>query len=126
MTPGVSAPAREAALQDRSLNAERLLRTLGATGKLVGFRYAIFMVEKVMESPDYLKLVSKGLYPLTGRRFGVSGASVERALRMVVQACWKDGDHSVLEEVAGAPLTHIPSNIEFIDILAGYLRWTGE
>lgn len=30
-----------------SLNAERLLRLLGASGKLAGFRYAVYMVEQV-------------------------------------------------------------------------------
>ena len=35
-----------------SLNAERLLRLLGASGKLAGFRYAVYMVEQVRDQPE--------------------------------------------------------------------------
>lgn len=107
---------------DKPLDAERLLRGLGVTGKLIGFRYAVFMVEQVLEDPDRIQLITKWLYPDTGRHFGVSAMSVERAVRILIRTCWERNDHSVLEHIAGTSLEHIPSNSEFIDMLAGYLR----
>ncbi|MEA5042161.1 MAG: sporulation initiation factor Spo0A C-terminal domain-containing protein [Oscillibacter ruminantium] len=103
-------------------DTERLLRCLGATGKLVGFRYVMFMVEQVLEDPDRIQLITKRLYPDTGHLFGVSAVSVERAVRNLIHFCWDWTDHSFLEYVAGIPLHRAPSNSEFIDMLAGYLR----
>lgn len=107
---------------ERPLDAERLLRCLGATGKLVGFRYVIFMVEQVSEDPERIQLITKRLYPETGRRFDVSAVSVERAVRNLIRFCWAWTDHSFLEHIAGTALQRAPSNSEFIDMLAGYLR----
>ena len=45
-----------------SLNAERLLRLLGASGKLAGFRYAVHMVEQVRDQPENMLLITKRLY----------------------------------------------------------------
>lgn len=106
----------------RPLDAERLLRGLGVTGKLVGFRYAIYMVEQVLEDPNRIQLITKCLYPDTGRHFGVSAVSVERAVRNLIHLCWQGADHSFLEHVAGTTLQRAPSNSEFIDMLARYLR----
>lgn len=107
---------------DKPMDAERLLRGLGVTGKLVGFRYTMFMVEQVLEDTNRILLITKRLYPDTGRHFGVSAISVERAVRILIRTCWERNDHSFLEHIAGTTLEHIPSNSEFIDMLAGYLR----
>lgn len=107
---------------EKPLDAERLLRCLGVTGKLMGFRYTIYMVEQVLDDPDRIQLITKRLYPDTGRYFNVSAISVERAVRSLIHFCWKWTDHSFLEHVAGTLLSRVPSNSEFIDMLAGYLR----
>lgn len=36
-----------------SLDAERLLRLLGVSGKLSGFHFAVYMLEQVQEKPEY-------------------------------------------------------------------------
>ena len=38
----------------KPLDAERLLRMLGASGKLAGFRQAAYMIERVRENPKYM------------------------------------------------------------------------
>lgn len=108
--------------QDGQLDAEQLLRGLSVTGKLVGFRYAVYMVEQVTDDPDGIYLITKQLYPETAHRFGVTVSSVERALRNVVHAVWERTDHGLLEYIAGTTLHRPPTNSEFIDMLAGYLR----
>ena len=108
--------------QDGQLDAEQLLRGLSVTGKLVGFRYAVYMVEQVTDDPDGIYLITKRLYPETAHRFGVTVSSVERALRNVVHAVWERTDHGLLEYIAGTTLHRPPTNSEFIDMLAGYLR----
>lgn len=122
MTSYVYIPGAEQIGHEQSLDAERVLRGLGVTGRLVGFRYTIFMVERVVENPDQILLITKRLYPDTGRRFGVSAGSVERAVRNLIRFCWDWTDHSYLEQIAGTPLQRAPTNSDFIDMLAGYLR----
>lgn len=104
------------------LDAERLLRGLGVTGRLVGFRYTVYMAEQVLEEPDKILLITKRLYPDTGRHFGVSPGSVERAVRNLIHFCWEWTDHAFLEHIAGVTLERAPTNSAFIDMVAGYLR----
>jgi hypothetical protein len=113
---------QEADCMDKTLTTERVLRALGVTGKLLGFRYTIYMIERVMESQDRILLITKSLYPETARHFGVTASSVERALRTLIHVCWERTDHSFLEHIAGTPLGRVPTNSEFLDIVAAYLK----
>lgn len=107
---------------DKTLTTERVLRALGVTGKLLGFRYTIYMIERVMESQDRILLITKSLYPEAARHFGVTASSVERALRTLIHVCWERTGHSFLEHIAGTPLGRVPTNSEFLDIVAAYLK----
>ena len=115
-------PGQETGDFEKPMDAERLLRCLGVTGRLVGFLYTIYMVECVCNEPEQIQLSTKRLYPDTARLFKVSAASVERNLRTVVRTCWRQPDHSFLDHVAGVTLYRQPTNTEFIDMLAGFLR----
>lgn len=61
-----------------SLDAERLLRLLGVSGKLSGFHFAVYMLEQVQEKPEYVLLITKRLYgaarQLRGHRVGRGAA----------------------------------------------------
>ena len=104
------------------LDAEQLLRGLSVTGKLIGFRYTVYMIEQAAQDPDRIHLITKCLYPETARRYGTTASAVERALRNVINAVWERTNHRLLEHIAGAVLRRPPTNSEFIDMLAGYLR----
>ena len=104
------------------LDAERLLRLLGVSGKLSGFYFAVYMLEQVQEKPEYVLLITKRLYKQTAQRFHTTSSCVERNLRTLVQACWRQPDHSLLDQIAGHPLSQPPTNTQFIDLLAAYLR----
>lgn len=49
------------------LDAERLLRFLGVSGKLPGFYFAVYMLEQVQEKPEYVLLITKRLYSQTAQ-----------------------------------------------------------
>ena len=104
------------------LDAERLLRLLGVTGKLSGFRYAAYMIEQVRDQPDNVLLITKRLYKQTADHFGTSPSCVERNLRTLIQNCWSHLDHDFLNVIAGTQLMYPPTNSQFIDIMAAYLR----
>lgn len=119
-------PAEPISKQSRTpivfIDAERLLRRLGCTRKLRGFPYTVYMVERIKEDPEAVSQITKQLYPETAARFGVSGAVVERNLRTMVRHCWAWPDHALLEHIAGGPLCYCPTNAEFLDMMADFLR----
>lgn len=104
------------------MNAEQLLRGLGASGKLKGFHYADYMIQQTEQEPTATALISKRLYPAAAKRFGTSVCAVERDLRTLIRACWEQPDHTLLETVAGTHLYQKPTNSEFLDMTAAYLR----
>ena len=66
------------------LDAERLLRLLGVSGKLSGFYFAVYMLERVQEKPEYVLLITKRLYKQTAQQFRTTSNCVERNLRSLI------------------------------------------
>ena len=106
----------------KQLTAEQLLRRLGVTGRLVGFRYTISLVEQVAEEPDRIQLITKRLYRDTARQLGVTPYALERSVRTLIRFCWEREGRVFLNQIAGCNVERRPSNTEFIDMLAGYIR----
>jgi hypothetical protein len=104
------------------MDAEQLLRSLGATGNLKGFHYAVYMIQQVEQDPSTAMLITKRLYLETAKHFGVSAGSVERNLRTVIRVCWTQPDRELLEQLAGRHLYDEPTNSEFLDMVAAFLR----
>ena len=84
--------------------------------------HTVYMLEQVREKPECILLITKRLYRQTAQHFHTSSGCVERNLRTLVQACWRQPDHGLLERIAGHPLSQPPTNTQFIDMLAAYLR----
>ena len=101
----------------------KLLRSIGASGRLVGFNYVVYIVYNILQKPDEHYWITKCAYPDTAKYFQVRPASVEHAIRTVIASCWDRYDHSDLNRVAGIELENMPTNSEFIDILVAYLRY---
>ena len=93
-------PEQDTEAMQKPMDAERLLRCLGASGKLAGFPCAAYMVEQVREDPERIRLITKRLYRETARKFRISPSSVERDLRTLIRSCWEQPDRSFLEHVA--------------------------
>lgn len=107
------------------MDAEQLLRRLCLSGRLKGFGYAAYMIERAAEDPSAVQLITKSLYPETARHFQVSASAVERDLRTLVRSCWYHGDRAFLEVVAERHIPERPTNSEFLDMASAYLRRQG-
>ena len=101
----------------------KLSRSIGASGRLIGFHYVVYIVYNILQKPDEHYWITKCAYPDTAKYFQVRPASVEHAIRTVIASCWDRYDHSDLNRVAGIELENMPTNSEFIDILVAYLRY---
>ena len=98
------------------------LRLLCIFGNLRGFYYLAYAIELAIEDPFIVQCVTKTLYPVIARRYGVSPSSVERAMRTALDAAWRQDGKKTLNQMIGRHLIERPSTAEFVDMLADYIQ----
>ena len=96
------------------------IRKLGAISTYRGFHFLADAIYTKMCHQNKSTMITKDIYPYVARKYETTNMNVERCIRIVINACWtknKDG----FEEIAGYPLSHKPTNSEFIDMVVYYL-----
>lgn len=101
---------------------ELLLRSLHIGGRLHGLQYLTYAISKTVRSPDATQYITKELYPEIAKHFGTTPSRVERSIRTAITYSWKHVRRETLNEVAGYHLIERPTNSEFIDFAAAYIR----
>lgn len=96
-----------------------ILRRLGVTEEYIGFPLVVYAVQLTISDPARLRLITKLIYPDVAGRYGSNWRAVERNMRTVVAAAWKN-DPLLLSELAGFPLKRKPNNGRFLAILADF------
>ena len=94
---------------------------MGITANYKGFRQTILAVQLALEKEDHLQHVMKEIYQEVAKQLGCSRSSVERNLRTVVLAAWRNNP-DLLQRLAGRPLSSVPTVSQFIAILATYFK----
>ncbi len=102
--------------------AENVLRRFRIGGNLDGFHFLVTAVAKTVKDPMLASGVTKTLYIEIAKRYGVTPSQVERSMRTAINACWMRGGYEELNKVAGYRITERPTNAEFIDLIAAYIR----
>ena len=98
-----------------------LIRRLGANSKYKGYFFVAEAV-KISMGYQYKPLrITKDIYPYLARKYRSTPTNIEHDIRTMVNVCW-EGNKKLLDEIAGYPLEYKPTNSEFIDMLAYYLR----
>lgn len=100
-----------------------LIRKMGATSKYKGYYFVAEAVRITMEFQEEPLKITKDIYPILAKKFKSTPMNIEHDIRTVVNVCWT-GHRDTLEEIAGYPLRYRPTNSEFVDILAYYLKET--
>ncbi len=94
-----------------------LLRTMAVPRRLAAWSFLPEMCALTVVHPPLLNDLVHGLYPLIGRRYGLSAAAVERRLRLCVESTWMHGSLAALERFFGSsvdPERGKPTNREFL------------
>lgn len=102
-------------------NVYKLIRKLGVTTKYKGYYYVAEAVKMTMEFQEEPMKITKDIYPHLATRFKSTAVNVEHDIRTVVNVCWMVNKNT-LQEIAGYPLNYKPTNSEFVDMLAYYLK----
>ncbi len=98
-----------------------LLLHLGVTPNYKAFPFLLTALELLLEDSSALLLVTKNLYPVVGRCHGTTWQAVERNLRTATALVWKRNP-TLLQEMAGYPLTCKPTVSQFLAILVAQIR----
>lgn len=104
-------------LREAEALAAGLLRALGVPERLRAWRFLPEMVALTAVHPALLADLTHGLYPLVGRRYGMTAGAVERSLRLCVESTWSRGALTGLERFFGSsvdPDRGKPTNREFL------------
>lgn len=115
-------PIPEWLLDELLEQVEAELLRLGIPRALVGFRYHTDAIMWAVQEPGCTDFITKELYPDIARRHRVTASQVERSMRTAVQRCWSSERREALDEMAGYHLTKRPTNSEFIQLVAAYIR----
>lgn len=99
-----------------------LLYRLGVTANYTGYHYTAYAIELTATDPSHLVFVTKDLYPAVASHFSSTPSRVERNIRHTADVAWHTNP-SLLQKLAGYPLTQRPCASQFIAILtAEYKR----
>ena len=107
---------------DHTQIIEDTLRQLGVGGNYIAQQRAVTAIQLAIEDEDRLLYVTKNIYLPVAQICGCKWTAVERNLRTLIQSCWNQLDHDFLNVIAGTQLRQPPTNSQFIDMMAAYLR----
>lgn len=99
-----------------------LLRRIGIPGSLKGHKYLSVAIAKTAVSPDLIFAVTKALYPGVAKQCGITAFAAERNMRHAIKKCWDNGGSELLKEETGIRFVQRPTNSEYIDAIANYIR----
>ena len=93
------------------------LYCLGVTPNYKSYHMTVAAVSLAEESPEYLHLVTKLLYPTVAKQYKTTWQAVERNIRSAAERAWSGGA-ARFEELTGRRLEKKPTASQFIEILA--------
>ncbi len=82
-----------------------LLKELGVGPALLGFDYLACAVALAVEDDEYLRQVTKRLYPEVAKRFDATDRGVERAMRHGIERAFNQGGYDALESLFGSGIS---------------------
>lgn len=102
---------------------ETVIRLLGLNSSYKGFNFLIYAINLVLEDPEVLTYICKGLYLEIALRYDTTITCVERNIRTAKEVIWMNGNKSLLKDIFGNKYgQEIPNNAVFIDMLVHYIK----
>lgn len=102
-----------------------LFLTVGIPAHIKGYQYLRTGIKLVVENPDLMNRITKGLYPSIAAQYGTSASKVERAIRHAIEVAWSRGRIENLNSIFGCRVCSVgdkPTNGEFIAMIAERLE----
>ena len=106
------------------IRVTEILHELGMPVKLKGYRYSRMAICMVYGNQNLLGAITKNVYPEVAKAYEATSKTVERGIRMAIDAIWKNGDPAILDKYLGKKASYTTkriTNSEFIARIADYL-----
>lgn len=101
---------------------KRFLEYFGVGDSYQGFHFCAYSMKLATEHPEWLRNVTKSIYPEVAKKFKTSCGCVERNIRTVIEIIWQRGGKEYFKSMT---VSHIseqrPSNSKFLCLLADYV-----
>lgn len=78
-----------------------ILKEIGTPPHLIGYKYLLRAVDLVHKDDEYLRAVTKCLYPDIAKEYGTTASRVERAIRHAMETTFDRGDMDNILSVFG-------------------------
>ena len=96
---------------------KQIIRQFHITSKYKGYSLIIYAIKLYVDmNSEYVK-ITKDIYPVLAQEYQISIASVERNIRTVIEACWKN-DRRAVQDIIGYNINKCPSNADFIEAIS--------
>lgn len=120
---GTAKPSRTASNLDNAI--QDLLLELGVPGNLSGHRVLSYAIRAVIDVPDLINNITKGLYPTIAAQINTTPHRAERQMRHAIEVCWDRIDIDVCANLFGSTVSPVkgkPTNSEFVARCAQIVR----
>lgn len=107
--------------QQLEQRVERELRALHIGGTLKGLYYLTYAIVSEIRNTGMTQRITKEIYPEIARVFMTTPSRVERDMRWAIRISWEQAEDKI-NQMAPCHLVKCPTNREFIDIVAFYIR----
>ena len=111
--------------RDEEIYISQLLKDLGVPQHILGYDYIKTAIALIRSNRDYLRNITKMLYPDIANRHNTTASRVERAIRHAIEVSWNRGDLRIMEDIFGHSVDvdkTKPTNSEFIVTIADKLK----
>ncbi len=106
---------------NKELQIAYMLKNLGISANLCGYRYLKYAIGLVMEDASLINRITKDLYPRVAQHFDTTPSRVERGCRHAIEVGWLKGNVEIENKLFGYSVSVNPTNGTFIATVADYL-----
>lgn len=107
-----------------SLRISNLLKDLGISPVLSGYKYLRYAIELATDDPSFVSAFTKRLYPSVAEHFNTTPSRAERGMRHGIETGWHRGNEETQSMLFGYTVSSDkgnPTNGEFISTVTDYL-----
>lgn len=117
-------------MENSKVKISKILKDLGVSPDLVGYRYLREAIQMVMEDDTLLYMrVTKELYPTIAKKFETTASRVERGMRHAIETSALRVDLELSQDIFGntlSPSSGKLTNSQFIACIADHLTLESE
>lgn len=100
---------------------QKVLRQFHLSSRYKGYHILNDAIALYVNNYNRYICLQKDIYLPLSNKYNTSVYAIEANIRTAIERCWKN-DKSFMSNMFGYKLTHCPSNGEFIDFAAYYIK----